>query len=71
MEKAGKLDETNSKLCEKCNQTFLLSEFDRQFRSCKGKIRQICDVCNKQFTTLTGLNAYKHDEHNKRIPNLE
>ena len=49
--KANQLNESNSKLCEKCNDRYLNSGFLIHSQNCKGTTRQRCNLYPKTFTS--------------------
>ena len=61
---ANQFNNSNSKICEKCNEKFMLNGYEKHYQTCKGKIRQICNSCDKQFTTISVLENHMEKTHN-------
>jgi len=58
------LDDTNSKVCTKCNQRYINTGYDKHFQHCQNEAREICGVCGRRFSSIRGLNQHKLRDHN-------
>jgi len=42
----------------------MLNDYEKHYPTCKGKIKQVCNLFGKQFTIISGLETHMEKTHN-------